>query len=705
MKQLPPLLPRHPHLQLTRKLPRRRRLILKQTADAGSTSDVADPTGANATYPGQTSEASATPTALTFVKSPHAPHISPAIHASWSKFRLHPALLRAITEQGFSTPTDIQIKSLRAALDTTRKGSGAVSGRDVIGAAATGSGKTLAFGLPVVQEIAKRDEREGVTVLIGPGNVTEEDGLDEEGESGDAGEENVSKQVNTGEKKERVLRPCTALIMTPTRELAMQVVAHLKAVAKYTSAKIVPIVGGMSLHKQRRVLSHSPDIIVATPGRLWELASDDDTLRASLKCVKFLILDEADRMLEANHFRDLESILGAISLKRQDDTAILPNPSFTPPVRRQTFVFSATLLEDPTMLSKKLNSKRPEKAPGKKQKAPADNLTEFLVRLEMNPEGPAYVHALTRTLMASGLTEARIEVLDEDKDAAVYYLLSRYPGGRTIVFVNSIDSVRRLVPVLRVCGVEAVGLHSEMQQRQRLKFLDRFRSTEGTVLIATDVAARGLDIPSVEHVIHFHLPRSTDLYVHRSGRTARAMREGLSVALVGPSEVGVYKKICHALKKEDGLTEFPLDRSILAAIKGRLTLAKKIEGAEHKDDKQKHDKDWMRKAAEEADIILDDLSDDDEVSHKNKKIRNESVAESKHTLNLAKLKAELAEMLAKPLLPLGMSASYLTSNSNRDFAKDLMETENTQSSKIMKGNKASRAVDDVKKSSKKQRVQ
>ncbi|KAJ3239361.1 ATP-dependent RNA helicase [Chytriomyces hyalinus] len=638
---------------------------------------------------------------LTFSKSPHSNHISQPIHAAWSKFRLHPAILRALSDLDFANPTDIQIKSLNAALDTTRKGAGALSGRDVIGAAATGSGKTLAFGLPVIQELARRDVVEGVVIQGKTAPEGKEDGeADLEGDDADESDEEdaeVTKPFNNGEKKERITRPCTALIMTPTRELAQQVVEHLRAVAKYTSAKIVPIFGGMSLHKQRRMLSHSPDIIVATPGRLWELASEDDSLRASLKCIKFLILDEADRMLESNHFRDLESILNAISLNRQDDAV---HESFKPPSKRQTFVFSATLLDNPSSLSKKLSSKQPERAPSKKHKGLATNLKEFLARLELNPEGPLYIQALTKTLMAAGLTEARIEVLDEDKDAAVYYLLTRYPNGRTIVFVNSIDSVRRLCPVLKVCGVDAVALHSEMQQRQRLKFLDRFRASPSTVLIATDVAARGLDIPSVEHVIHFHLPRSADLYVHRSGRTARAMKEGMSVALVGPSEVGLYKKICHALGKEDGLIEFPLDLSILAAIKGRLALAKKIESAEHRNEKKKHDKDWMKKTAEEADIILDDSSEDEEVAHKKKKITSKPAAARDGSLSLAQMKAQFAEMLAKPLLPTGMSSSYITSNVKRDFADVMLETENSDSAKIIKGARASRAVDDVKASKK-----
>ncbi|KAJ3090556.1 ATP-dependent RNA helicase, partial [Physocladia obscura] len=450
----------------------------------------------------------------------HTAHVSPAVQGSWSRFRLAPAIMRALSDLKFNDPTDIQVKSLIAALNTTRKGNGTSSGRDIIGAAATGSGKTLSFGLPVVQYLAKRDEDEGVFI---EGKSAGEKGTD----VGDEEDEKDGKDVK--EHKQWFSRPCTALIMTPTRELAIQVTEHLKAISVYTSAKVISIVGGMSLQKQRRQLTQSPDIIVATPGRLWELAEEDESFRSSLKCIKFFILDEADRMLEQGHFRDLENILNTISLTRKDDST--PTPIFEIPTSRQTFVFSATLMQDPSSLSKKLASKKPEKI--SKKGGPATTLQQFLSRLDLTPhkDGPIYIQALTKTLMASGLTEARIDVLDEDKDAAVYYLVTKYPNGRTIVFVNSIDMVRRLVPVFKLCGIDAVGLHSEMQQRQRLKYLDRFRDSSKCVLFATDVAARGLDIPAVEHVIHFHLPRATDWYVHRSGRTARAMSEGMSVAL------------------------------------------------------------------------------------------------------------------------------------------------------------------------------
>jgi ATP-dependent RNA helicase DDX24/MAK5 len=204
----------------------------------------------------------------------------------WKPFRLQPTILQALYELGFENPTEIQKLSLNAALITTRKGNGGPSDRDIIGAAATGSGKTLAFGIPILQFLAQRDE-------------------------------GWLKEGKDLEEMKKETRPCTALILTPTRELAIQVTDHLKAVSKFTSAKVASIVGGISSQKQERVLSHSPDIVVATPGRLWELLSADDALVQSLRCVRYLVLDEADRMLEGGHFKELENILRAVNLKRR----------------------------------------------------------------------------------------------------------------------------------------------------------------------------------------------------------------------------------------------------------------------------------------------------------------------------------------------------------------------------------------------------
>jgi len=129
----------------------------------------------------------------------------------------------------------------------------------------------------------------------------------------------------------------------------------------------------------------------------------------------------------------------------------------------------------------------------------------------------------------------------------MYYFITRYPG-RTLVFVNSIDAIRRLIPIMRLLNIEVFGLHAQMQ-RQRLKNLDRFKQNPNAVMVASDVAARGLDIPLVEHVIHYQLPRSGDIYIHRSGHTARARNEGISLMLCSPEESSFYQKICQDLKK------------------------------------------------------------------------------------------------------------------------------------------------------------
>ncbi|KAJ3412686.1 ATP-dependent RNA helicase ddx24 [Chytridiales sp. JEL 0842] len=585
----------------------------------------------------------------------------------WYPYRLRKPILKALADSGFETPTEIQKLTLKTALNTTRKGMGASSGRDIIGAAATGSGKTLAFGIPVVQEIAIRDE-----------------------------EMLKSGEFKDLEEIKRRTRGCTALILTPTRELAMQVTDHLKAVSKYTSAKVVSVVGGISIQKQERVLSQSPDIVVATPGRLWELISKDETLVQSFRCAKYLILDEADRMLEGGHFKEMESILKAISLKvsntDEESNKHHTDPLYTLPTSRQTFVFSATLIQDDS-LSKKLTSTKPDKG----KPSSLDTFQKLLKRLDM--QFPVHISCLNNTYLASGLSEARIECLNEEKDAYLYYLLVRYTG-RTVVFANSIDAVRRLDPVLRMMGVNSFALHAEMQQRQRMKNLDRFRESTTGVLIASDVAARGLDIPSVDHVVHYQLPRSADLYVHRSGRTARAMKEGMSVMLCGPAEVGVYKKICHALGKTEGLPEFPVDRSILAAIRSRLNLATKIEAEEHKMKKQRVEKDWLKKAAEDAEMILSDDSDvdsdNDGVSKGSKK--PQSKEEEKARAKLAQMKAELQTLLKKPLVPKGVNLKYLTANADTEIPTRILESSGTGT--LLPTENISTAVKDVKAGSK-----
>lgn len=206
--------------------------------------------------------------------------------------------------------------------------------------------------------------------------------------------------------------------------------------------------------------------------------------------------------------------------------------------------------------------------------------------------------------LAQRLSEAHISCLTEDKDLYLYYFIFRYPG-RTLIFANSIDCIRRLVSLLTLLQLEPLRLHAGMQQRQRLKNLDRFRANPRAVLVSSDVAARGLDIPGVQHVVHYQLPRTAELYVHRCGRTARAHCDGISVALIGPDDMPAYKRICRDLHKSNGLPDFPLDLLDVRALRKRLLLARRIDKEQHRVDKASREHNWFRRAAAAADLVLD----------------------------------------------------------------------------------------------------
>jgi superfamily II DNA/RNA helicase len=394
--------------------------------------------------------------------------------SAWTVYPLHKDIIKGLEALKFDSPTDIQRKVLSIALKEKR---------DIVGAAQTGSGKTLAFGLPMLNSYCQ---------------------FKEEG--------------------------CLGLVIVPTRELAMQVTEHLKSVSKFTQCKTVSIVGGLSHDKQKRLLNLKPQIIVATPGRFWELISEEDEYLNYVKKAKYLVLDEADKMLESGRFKELEQIMKLLRPSGMSDST------------KRTFLFSATLLDNTMSLKTLLTLKKPK---SKKSLS----MQDLLQKMNFQDADPAYVNltAQSNTIMAQTLTEKKIDCLNDEKIHYLYSLLYTHPG-RTVVFVNSIDGIRRLVPILSLLRLPVYGLHAEMQQRQRLKNLDRFRSNQKAILIASDVAARGLDIPNVDHVIHYQLPRTADLYVHRSGRTARANKEGLSIMLCSAEEVKVYRKICQILK-------------------------------------------------------------------------------------------------------------------------------------------------------------
>jgi ATP-dependent RNA helicase DDX24/MAK5 len=184
----------------------------------------------------------------------------------------------------------------------------------------------------------------------------------------------------------------------------------------------------------------------------------------------------------------------------------------------------------------------------------------------------------------------------------LYYFLSRRPG-KTLVFVNAISCLRRLIALFIQLGIPVIPLHANLQQRQRLKNLDRFKAHPRAVAICTDVAARGLDIQGVEYVVHYQLPRSSESYVHRCGRTARAGNTGMSLALVGPKDQKSYRKICHVLNKEKGIPFMVPEQGFMEMIQDRVNLARKVDLGLNKLNKEQVQTEWLRKTAAEAGLV------------------------------------------------------------------------------------------------------
>ncbi|CAI0436627.1 unnamed protein product [Linum tenue] len=535
---------------------------------------------------------------------------------AWNELRLHPMLIKSIHRLGFKEPTRIQKACIPAA---------AHQGKDIIGAAETGSGKTLAFGLPILQRLL--EERDKAEKL-----------LDDKGDD-------ANKYAPTG-----VLR---ALIITPTRELAVQVSDHLKEAAKGINVRVVAIVGGMSTEKQERLLRARPEIIVGTPGRLWELMSGGEEHLVELHSLSFFVLDEADRMIENGHFREVQSIIDMLPMsssssvdQSQDSKTCVTEASFQRK-KRQTFVFSATLA-----LSADFRKKLKRGSVKSKQAVSADlNSIETLSERAGMRDNVAIVDLTNASVLASKLAESFVECGEEDKDAYLYYLLSVHGQGRTIVFCTSIAALRHIASILRILGINVWTLHAQMQQRARLKAMDRFRSTEHGILIATDVAARGLDIPGVRTVIHYQLPHSAEVYVHRSGRTARAFADGCSIALISSKDTSKFASLCKSFSKES-FRRFPLDDSYMPEVMKRLSLARQIDKISRKESQEKATKSWFERNAESVELVIDeDDSEEERVNH-----RREKKASS---AQLKTLQQELNTILSRPLQPKSFSHRFL----------------------------------------------
>ncbi len=347
---------------------------------------------------------------------------------SFDALPLNASLRRGVREMGYQQPTPVQQGTIPLA----------IAGHDVIGVAQTGTGKTAAFLLPILERLLDSPR----------GRIR-------------------------------------ALVLTPTRELALQAEEFLGQLGRYTPLRGVAVYGGVGMGAQEAALRGGAEIIVATPGRLL------DHLRrgyVDLSALKILVLDEADRMLDMGFLPDVRRILSRL------------------PSARQTLLFSATMPPEVVRLA-----------------------SEF-------QRNPRQVRLETRSVAAAGISHRAVEVVPERKTEALVELLRDPKVTSTLVFVRTKHRADRLAHQLQREGIPAGVIHGNRSQNQRVRALEDFRSGHRRVLVATDIAARGLDVEDVSHVINYDLPSETDVYVHRVGRTARAQKQGDAVSLFSAPE-------------------------------------------------------------------------------------------------------------------------------------------------------------------------
>ena len=555
--------------------------------------------------------------------------------SGWVQLDLSAQMLSSIARLKFAKPTAIQARAIPEVMN----------GHDVIGKASTGSGKTLAFGIPIVESwLAKA----------------------------------------TAGKQDDETRHPIALILSPTRELAHQISDHLKLLCAglTTPPYICSVTGGLAIQKQQRQLEKA-DIIIGTPGRMWEVMGSSTSVLAALRGIDFLVVDEADRLLKDGQFKEAEDILKALDRtapgeeKNDDDS-----DDETPRHHRQTLVFSATFNK---ALQQKLAGKARFNLLGD-----TESLEYLLKKLNFREERPKYVDTSPISQMAENLKEGLIQCGDLEKDLYLYSVLLLQPTRRVLVFTNAISTVTRLTPFLQNLNLPAFSLHSGMEQKARLRSIERFKAAEtpatsstaasasSSILIATDVAARGLDIPNIDLVIHYHVPRSADDYVHRSGRTARAASSGTSILLCGPKEAVPTQRLIakvHAAAAAAnnttsraklaaagvGVHTIDIDRRLVAHLRPRVVLAKKISETAIAKVRGAKDDDWMRNAAEELGVEYDSEELEKAGSWKGrgsgKKLRQREAREvSKGEVN--QWRWELKELLGRRVNT-GVSERYL----------------------------------------------
>lgn len=351
------------------------------------------------------------------------------------ELQLVPELMEAIQTLKYTKPTPIQSAAIPHAL----------GGKDIIGLAQTGSGKTAAFAIPILQALWEARSA------------------------------------------------YFALVLAPTRELAYQIKETFDALGAGMGVRSLCIVGGMDMMDQARDLMRKPHVLVATPGRIMDHL--ENTKGFSLKNLQYLVMDEADRLLDMDFGPALDKILKVI------------------PAKRTTYLFSATMT----------------------------NKIEKLQRASLHD--PVKVAVSNKYQTADNLVQSMMLVSDGYKNTYLIHLLNEHMGKSIIVFTRTCAHTQRSTLLARILGFSAVPLHGQLTQSQRLGSLNKFKAGKANILIATDVAARGLDIPSVDVVINYDIPTDSKAYIHRVGRTARAGKSGKSISLVTQYDLEMYLRI------------------------------------------------------------------------------------------------------------------------------------------------------------------
>ena len=361
---------------------------------------------------------------------------------TFADFGLHPGILSAVTDAGYSKPTPIQAEAIPVVL----------AGRDVMGAAQTGTGKTAAFSLPILNRLMAH-----ATTSASPAR-----------------------------------HPVRALVLTPTRELADQVAESIALYSKSVPLRSTVVFGGVDIGPQKEALRRGVEIVIATPGRLLDHV---DQRTINLSQVSILVLDEADRMLDMGFLPDLDRIVSLL------------------PKSRQGLLFSATFSKEIRKLAR-----------------------NFL-------NDPVEIEVAARNATASTVTQVVYPMSADDKRRAVLHLVKTKKLTQTLVFSNTKIGAGQLARFLEREGIKAESIHGNKSQLERMKVLEAFKNGSVDVLVATDVAARGLDVAGMPCVINADLPYNAEDYVHRIGRTGRAGASGEAIALMSPDEEHLLQEI------------------------------------------------------------------------------------------------------------------------------------------------------------------